>query len=168
MTMKTMTSADQRELGNLIKSAKRIAKRYYRLTEKPLGITGEIGEHEAAQRLGLKLAPPRQEGYDATRKCGRKTLRIQIKTRRVMPSSKSGRVPSIRLTHDWDRVVLVLLNEDFEPTEIFEADRQQIEKALRKPGSKARNERGALAISKFKSIARSVWVRASPGNMLRS
>lgn len=158
--MNTMSPADFVELGELIESAKRIAKKYYRLTGKPLGITGEIGEYEAAQKLGLTLADARQEGYDAIRKSNRKNKKIQIKARRLLPSSKSGQVGSIRLKHDWDSVVMVLLNEDFDVMEILEAERPHVEKALRKPGSKARNERGSLAISKFRSIAQSVWVRS--------
>jgi hypothetical protein len=51
----------------------------------------------------------------------------------------------------------VLLNDQFRPLEIYEAERAAIEEALRAPGSKARNERGALAVSKFKSISRKVW-----------
>jgi hypothetical protein len=33
----------------------------------------------------------------------------------------------------------------------------EIEKALLAPGSKARNERGALAVSKFKAVGHEVW-----------
>jgi len=54
-------------------------------------------------------------------------------------------------------VVLVLMNELFEPYAMYEAGREPIEAALTKPGSKARNERGALAITKFISIGRKVW-----------
>jgi hypothetical protein len=53
--------------------------------------------------------------------------------------------------------LLVLLDEDFDATAIYEADRAAIEAALLEPGSKARNERGALAVSKFKSIGRKIW-----------
>ncbi|MDH3580404.1 MAG: hypothetical protein OEM91_07230, partial [Hyphomicrobiales bacterium] len=64
---------------------------------------------------------------------------------------------SIKLDHQWDAVVLVIMNQLFEPQAIYEAERDAIEKALKAPGSKARNERGALSISKFISIGRQVW-----------
>jgi hypothetical protein len=54
---------------------------------------------------------------------------------------------------------LVLLDENFEAREIYEAERADVLKALAEPGSKARNERGALAVSKFKSIATLRWRR---------
>lgn len=129
--------------------------RYRELTGKPLGITGEVGEVLAAKLLGLQLADARQAGYDAVSSEGR---RVQIKARCVLPDSKPGqRIGSIRLDHDWDTVALITMNEDFEPLEIFEAERTDIERELLRPGSKARNERGALAISKFKSIGMRRW-----------
>ena len=52
---------------------------------------------------------------------------------------------------------MVLLDSTFSATEIWEADRAPILAALAAPGSKARNERGALAVAKFKSIGRLRW-----------
>ena len=52
---------------------------------------------------------------------------------------------------------MVLMDEDLEVLSIFEAARPEIERALLAPGSKARNERGALAVSKFKAIGHEVW-----------
>jgi hypothetical protein len=42
---------------------------------------------------------------------------------------------------------------------MIEATRAAVEDALMEPGSKARNERGALSVSKFKSIGIEVWNR---------
>ena len=50
---------DPKELDALIASIKKISKRYKELTGKPLGVTGEIAEYEAASKLGLKLANAR-------------------------------------------------------------------------------------------------------------
>jgi hypothetical protein len=44
-------------------------------------------------------------------------------------------------------------------TEIYEAPRKKVCEALAKPGSKARNERGALSVSQFKRIATLRWSR---------
>jgi len=142
-------------IQDVMVAATTVAKRYRQLTGKPLGITGEIGEVIGADLLGLDLADARQAGYDAIGEDGR---RVQIKARCILPSSKPGqRVGSIRLDHEWDTVALILMNEDFEPLSIYEATRPAIEAALKAPGSKARNERGSLAVSKFKAIADQVW-----------
>lgn len=143
------------DIAEILERAKTVAVDYYRLTGKPLGITGEIGEYVAARHLCLELVDARTPGYDATDSQGR---RIQVKARSI-PNVKrlSGQVGSIRLEHDWDVVVLVLMDKLFEPLAIYEADRPAIETALTNPGSRARNERGSLAITKFISIGRQVW-----------
>jgi len=58
-------SNEANEVTRLLIEAKRIAQRFYQLTGKPLGISGEIAEHEAARLLGLVLAPPREAAIDA-------------------------------------------------------------------------------------------------------
>jgi len=99
----------------------------------------------------------------ATTRCGArggKTEKIQIKGRCVLPDSKPGqRVGSIKLDKPWDTALLVILDADLEAVAIHEASRADVEEALTAPGSRARNERGALAVSKFKSIGRRVWPR---------
>jgi len=138
-------------LERVIHDAKKIAKQYRSLTGKPLGITGEIGEFVAADKLNLKLTQARQPGYDAISQDKQK---IQIKTRCILPDSKTGqRIGSIKLKHKWQEVILVLLDETFEPIEIYKAKKKEIEKELNRPGSKARNQRGQLSINSFKRIA---------------
>ena len=159
--MKPVETLDLQKLGEVIHTAKIVAKQYYQLTGRPLGITGEIAEYEAARLLGLRLAAVRQPGYDATREDGSSVCKVQIKGRRILSNSKPGqRLGRIKLDKEWDVVVLVLLDEDFEPIEIYEAQRPEITRELKAPGSKSRNERGALGVRKFKSIAGDpVWSR---------
>ena len=146
---------DLSDLTGTLQAARDVAKRYRELTDKPLGVTGEVGELVAAEILGLKLTPARQAGYDAVAPDGR---RIQIKTRCLLDHRKPGqRIGSINIRHEWDTVVLLLLDHAYEPLEAFEAPRDRIVEALLRPGSKARNERGALSVSKFKSIGQRVW-----------
>ena len=145
---------DLAALKAVIDEAKSLARQYREITGKPLGITGEVGEYIAAELLGLELTEARQPGYDAIASDGHK---IQIKTRCVKNTSSQGRLGSIRLDHEWNTVILVLMDADFELLEMHEASRPDIEMELKKPGSRARNERGALSIGKFKSIASLVW-----------
>jgi hypothetical protein len=148
----------KREVERLLNQAKSLAKRYRALTGKPLGITGEVAEFYASKYLGLRLAPAREPGYDATVKEGKKTIRIQIKGRCIPKNAKPGqRLGAIKLEKNWDRVILVLMDEDFEIKEMFKAERPKIAQALKEPGSKARNERGALGVNKFKAIGESIW-----------
>lgn len=142
----------------ILREAKQLAVDYYSLTKRPLGVTGEVAEYEAVRLLHLTLAPVRQAGYDATRKTRQGVRRFQIKGRRILVNSKPGqRIGSIRLNHEWDAVLLVILNSAFDAVAIYEADRARIARALMAPGSKARNERGALSVSKFIAIGKKVW-----------
>jgi hypothetical protein len=142
----------------VLRVAKTLAQEYRRLTGKPLGITGEVAEYEAARLLGVELTPARQAGYDATETRDGVVRRLQIKGRCLLPNCKPGqRVGSIDIEKEWDATLLVLLNENFDATAIYEAERRAIIAALTAPGSKARNERWALGVAKFRSIGRLRW-----------
>jgi hypothetical protein len=147
-------------LSDLLSRVKLISRQYRDLTGRPLGCTGEIAELEAASILGLELAQVRQTGYDAIRNTPEGQQRIQIKGRCILPGSKlSQRLGRIDITKPWDAVMLVLLDENLDATAVYEASRDAVITVLKAPGSKSRNERGALGISKFKSIGQLIWSR---------
>jgi hypothetical protein len=141
----------------LLAEAKVLARRYYALTGKPLGITGEVAEYEAARLLKVQLTEARQAGYDATEVVAGQTRTLQIKGRCLPEGCNPGRLGSIQPAKEWDAVLMVLLDSQFNATQIWEADRATVLAALSVPGSKARNERGSLAVAKFKSIGRLRW-----------
>ena len=89
----------QRKLKDLLRQVKRLAARYYTLTNKPLGVTGKVAEYEAAQKFGLILEPARTVGYDAYRQRGARRETFQIKGRAVAVDDKyRGRVRTINCT----------------------------------------------------------------------
>jgi hypothetical protein len=58
-----LESIDIAALKSVIQEAKKIAKKYRKITGKPLGITGEVGEFIAAELLGLKLTEATTEQF---------------------------------------------------------------------------------------------------------
>lgn len=142
----------------ILAAVKPLAAEYYRLTGKPLGVTGEVAEYVAAELLGLELAPPRTAGYDALRQTPSGLERIQIKGRAYGEDAKPGqRIGTIRQGAACDTVLLVLLdNRTLEPRELWEASYSAVAERLAMPGSKAR-ARGALGVGAFKRIAKLVW-----------
>src|SRR6202040_1479489 len=76
------------ELAEIVAAAKAVARRYRRLTRRPLGITGEVAEYQAARFLGLRLADVRQNGYDAVGETDGIVTRFQIKGRCTFETSK--------------------------------------------------------------------------------
>ena len=152
-------SADDAVMDVLHK-AKRLAQRYRQLTGKPLGITGEVAEYEAARILGVKLTPARNTGFDATERKNGSLRRLQIKSRCLLPNCKPGqRLGSIDIEKEFDAVLMVLLDENFDATAIYEAERAAVIRAIKEPGSKSRNERWALGVNKFKAIGKVRWSR---------
>lgn len=145
----------------LLHQAKLLARQYYELTTKPLGVTGEIAEYEAARLLGLTLHPARTAGYDATEMRDRTPYKIQIKGRCITKKNArhAGRLGSINLKQEFDGVMLVLLDNEFNAFAIYEAPRSLCEEMILAEGSVARNVRGSLAISQFKSRGTLRWSR---------
>ena len=144
----------------VLRKAKNLARKYHALTGRPLGVTGEVAEFEAARLLGVELAPVRTSGYDAIEKVGNRRRRLQIKARCLLPNHKPGqRLGSIDIDKPWDAVLLVLLDERFDAFEIHEASRRAVVAAITRPGSRSRNERRALGVNLFKSIGKLRWSR---------
>ncbi len=125
---------------------------------KPLpGISNEIALHDAMRLLRLKQVEA-TGGYDAIDPA-RDDLRVQIKSRTIFDESKTGqRIGQIKVDQEWDAVVLVLMDDDYEPYEIYEADRDDLLEFMDQSTSN-RAKRGALSIARFKIIGRLVWSR---------
>lgn len=143
----------------ILATIKPLAAEYYRLTGKPLGVTGEVAEYVAAEVLGLTLAPARTAGYDATRQRPDGTKEhIQIKGRASGATSKtSQRMGVLKRNAECDVVMLVLLdNATLDLRQIWEAPYPAVVTLLEREGSKSR-ERGALGVSEFKRVAVQVW-----------
>src|SRR5690349_16531380 len=115
--------SNQHRIMEILRECKNLAQEYRTLTGKPLGITGEVAEYEAARILGVELRPARQAGYDAIEHQSGGIRYLQIKGRCILPGCKPGqRLGSIDIKKQWDAVLMVLLDETFQAFEIYEAD----------------------------------------------
>ncbi|MCW8903257.1 hypothetical protein [Sedimenticola sp.] len=143
----------------LIGQARQLAAEYRRTMGKPLpGISNEIALHDAMRLLRLAPVDSSVGGYDAIDPA-RDGLRIQIKSRTIFDESKTGqRIGQIKADQPWDCVVLVLMDDDYEPYELYEADREELLEFMDKSSS-GRAKRGALSVARFKIIGRLVWSR---------
>ncbi len=143
----------------LIGQARQLAAEYRRTMGKPLpGISNEIALHDAIRLLRLTPVDAAVGGYDAVDPA-RDGLRIQIKSRTIFDESKTGqRIGQIKADQPWDCVVLVLMDDDYEPYELYEADRDELLEFMEQSSS-GRAKRGALSVARFKIIGRRVWSR---------
>lgn len=132
-----MTMDPNDRIMEILHDAKRLE--YRTITGKPLSVTGEVAEYEAARLLVLELTAARQAGYDATETINGTTRRPQVKGRCLLAGAKPGqRLGSIDIHKEFDAVLLVLLDESFNATEIWEAERDAVITTLTAPGSRAR------------------------------
>ncbi len=144
-------------IDKLMAEARQLAAEYRRATGKTLPISGEIAINDAVRLLQLQLAGNDASGYDAYRQQDSGPCRIQVKGRVIFDSSKGGqRIGQLGLDQDWDHTVLVLMDDRYEPFEIYEADRSSIVDAL---NDGAGNRRGIMSVAKFKNISQLVWTR---------
>ncbi|MGD2118215.1 MAG: hypothetical protein PVG66_07645 [Chromatiales bacterium] len=143
----------------LIAQARILAAEFRQTMGKPLpGVSNEIAEHDAIRLLELEPKPEGAVGYDAVDP-RRNNLRVQIKSRAIFGESKSGeRMGQLNLNQEWDLVVLVIMDEQYMPVEIFEAYRDDVEEHVYESDSN-RAKRGALSVAKFRKIARLAWSR---------
>lgn len=153
--MNTPFAADK-----LIAQARQLAAEYRRTMGKPLpGISNEIAEHDAVRLLGLESEPASEQSWDATDpETGQ---RLQIKSRTIFDESKSGqRIGQLKMNQEWDAVILVLMDEDYEPYEIYRAHRDELADFVG-ASSGSRAKRGAMSVARFKIIGELVWDRVS-------
>lgn len=147
-------------VDKLIDQARRLAAEYREATGKPLpGVSGEIAEYDVAHLLGFELLKDRKGGYDAIGRGRWEGKRIQIKARTIFDESKHGqRIGQLKIDQEWDSVVLVLMDEQYEPFEIYEVEREDVQEFINE-ASGNRRKRGAMSVARFKIIGHLIWTR---------
>tara|TARA_Y100001954_G_C15517434_1_gene457577 strand:+ start:184 stop:588 length:405 start_codon:yes stop_codon:yes gene_type:complete len=123
-----------------------------------------VGEYQAAKILVLELKPARTKGFNATDPDGKK---YEIKVRCVRQNkSNSQQTSKINIDAEWDYLLLILMNPDFEPLEIHRAKFMDVKRAICEPSSTARNKRQTPLISMVKSIGKRIWKPLSHNELL--
>jgi len=145
-------------VDKLMSEARKIAADYRRATGKSLGIGNEIAKNDACNLLDLEPVNDTSSSFDAIGKGDRKGLKVLIKGRAIFDQKKSGaRIGQLKVDQEWDLLVLVLMNEDFDAYEIYEISRDEAIAEIDNAAQSNRSKRGAMSISRFKIISRLVW-----------
>lgn len=147
----------ENRITEILDEVKRLAKEYKQITGRIMGVTGEIAENETSKLLNLELMQVRNPGYDSIKKVNDKIIRYEIKGRIKSSKYRSQRTSKININKDWDKLLLTIMNDDYEVLDIYEADKKDIVKALKKPGSKARSEKFTLSIGEVIKTSQKVW-----------
>ncbi len=143
-------------VDKLITETRRIAKEYRMATGKTLPVTPEIAINDAISILELEPNNDQTRAYDAYFDYDGERLKVQIKGRAIFDEKKSGhRIGQLKLEQEWDAIMLVILDSEFMPQEIYMARREEILDELEK--KKAMNKKGAMTVNKFKIISELLW-----------
>lgn len=144
----------------LMQQARQLAANYRHATGKSLaGVSGELAVYDAVRLL--KLIPtsenPAYEAIGSDDSGDLKGDKIQIKGRVIFSDTKSNeRIGQIKLEQQWDSVVLVLYDENYEPFEVYEIDKETLLENIAEKSSK-RAKRGAMTVARFRKIATLAW-----------
>ena len=146
-------------IDKLINETRRLAAEFKRSTGTMLPVSGEIARYDVSRHLNMRLNEDHDCGYDAIGTGQFENLRVQIKSRVVGDSVKSNyRIGQLNTNGNWDIVVLSLMDNEFEPLEMYQASREEIINALSKVGGK-NSKRGAISVAKFKIIGQLIWTK---------
>jgi hypothetical protein len=156
----TPRGASVYSIEKLMAETRRLAADYRRATGKTLPVSGEIAVYDAIRILGLEAVTDNTVGHDAVDNRLTPPKRYQVKARVIFDENRTDhRIGQLKLEQAWDSVLLVLMNEDYEPEAIYAADRPAITEAMANTKDSNRAKRGAMSVARFKIIGRSVWVK---------
>ena len=143
-------------LDHLISELRRLAAAYVLVRGRTLNVTNEVGELEAARRLGLTLMTERDTGHDAIGKDG---ARVCIRSRVVPDIADPGPIciNGLKIGASWDAVVLVLLDPQYELLSIYRAERADLQRAMSASRNRKPSAKPAFSINTFVKCGRKVW-----------
>ena len=146
-------------IEKLMDQTRKLAKEYRQAMGKPLAVSNELAVYDAARLLNLQITEDVEGGYDAIGMVGERTdMRFQIKARTIFNEDKSGqRIGQIKADKQWDAVLLIIMDENYQPQEIYQAEREVLMEALNEAKNSKRAKRGAMTVAKFKIISELVW-----------
>ena len=151
-------SNDLYSIDLLMQQTRQLAARYRKTTGNTLPITGEIARFDVAKALSLDLNDNLTLGYDAIGQGQRDGLKILIKGRVIFEDSHSSpRLGQLNPDGRWDRVVMVLFDDDYMPVEMYEANEEEISSILKGKAESKSKKRGAISVAQFKIISELVW-----------
>ena len=142
-------------VDKLITETRRIASEYRKATGKTLPVTPEIAINDAISILKLEPAS-NNDSYDAVFAHAGEELKVQIKGRAIFDNQKKGqRLGQIKPDQEWDAIILVIMNDEFMPQEMYIGRRDVVMHEL--DGKSASNRKGAMTVAKFKIISDLLW-----------
>ena len=139
------------DLDKLMSETRRLAVEYRCTTGSTLPVSADLANYDAIRLLKMEKPEEQISGVDGILD----GVKILIKGRVIFSTAKKGlRIGQLNVGGQWDAVVVVVFNEEYQPQVLYQASRASLEESL-KQGSK--NARGALTLDRFKALSEIVW-----------
>ncbi|MDF1644748.1 MAG: hypothetical protein P1U80_11255 [Pseudomonadales bacterium] len=143
------------QVEKLMEETRRVAAEFRKATGQTLPVGPELARYDANRLLNLESPPDGLSGVDAV---SGDDLRYQIKNRVVFDDSKGGhRIGQLNFHGDWNVLLLVLLDEQYNTVEIYQMDRETAVEAVDELNNDTRKKRGPMSVAKFKALGSLVW-----------
>jgi len=139
------------DIDKLMIQTRRLAADYRQATGQVLPVSADLAQYDAVRLLSLQTPAALESGVDAVSG----DTRYQIKSRVLFDQHKRGyRVGQLNPNGHWDVALLVLFNAQYEPIEIIQAGREQLQHSVPTAG---KNNRGSLTVEKFRAVGDVIW-----------
>lgn len=141
----------------LMTQTRKLAADYYRTMKQSLPVSAELAKYDACRLLNLREVEEAIKGVDAV---DDNACAYQVKSRVIFQEGRSGyRIGQLNMDGEWQKVVLVLFNPEYEPFEIHVATREAIDNPETTKSNPKREKRGAMSVAKFKNIGQLLWTK---------
>ncbi len=143
------------QLDKLMEETRSLAAKYRSATGQTLPVSHDLACYDAIRLLNLQPPETVEAGVDAISNTDDR-VKYTIKGRVQFSNTKGRqqRIGQINLDADWGVCLLVLLDDEYQPTTILEATKETISTVL---SEKPVNKRGAMTVAQFHKLADIVW-----------
>lgn len=146
------------DLEKLMDETRRLASEYRKSTGSTLPVSAELAKYDAIKLLKLSPLDSQERAVDALWATPEGNKKVQVKGRVIFEPTKSGyRVGQFNLDADWDIIVLVLMNQDYETYRIYRLDRERLLEVIAGVEGGKKNVRGAMSVKKFAAVSQLCW-----------
>jgi len=146
-------SRDTFDVSLLMEQTRFVAADYRNTTGQALPVTAELARFDAIDKLNL-LKTPKGFPYDAV-DAEDQANRYLIKGRVIFKGGKARqKLGQVSLDAEWDCLLMVIYDAEYQPVEIYQINRKIIESEL---ANSPKDKRGSMTVAKYKAIGKLVW-----------
>lgn len=157
MTISTQSDElDIYQLDKLMEETRSLAAKYRAATGQTLPVSHDLACYDASRLLDLSHPVSQESGIDAIKQQDSEQEKYVIKGRVQFSNvkTKQQRIGQLNMDADWQFVILVLMDDDYLPTQMLRCSNETIREVL---ADKPVNKRGAMTVAQFRRIADIVW-----------